>query len=302
MNVLDYLKALADPTRLRLINILLKHELSVNELVEALDLGQSRVSHHLKLLAGGGLLIPRRDGRLVFYVVPEEGPAKAFLLGLKELLEADEELRIDLQQAEEVKKRRIGETKRFFNAVADDWDALHSEVLGVYDVHGQVLKHMPHVASAADLGCGTGRLVQRMLMHAETVVGVDNAPAMLDKARALFSGNGNRASFRIGDLEHLPLRDGEAEFAAMCLALHHVAEPAEALAEARRILKAEGRFVLADFDKHENESFREKYGDRRLGFSEDELKRLMSDAGFRLYSHEKTTVKNGLAVHIITAE
>lgn len=302
MAVLDYIKALADPTRLRLINILLQHELSVSELVEALGIGQSRVSHHLKLLAGGGLLLPRRDGRLVFYVVPDEGPAKAFLQGLKELLEADKELAEDLRRAEEIKERRIGETKRFFNAVAEDWDAINEEVLGAYDVHGEVLRHMPHVATAADLGCGTGRLVQRMLMHADAVVGVDNAPAMLEQARALFSGNGSRVSFRIGDLEHLPLRDGEAEFAAMCLALHHVAEPGEALAEAKRILAPGGRFVLADFDKHDDESFRRKYGDRRLGFDENELNRLLTDAGFRVQSHEKAAVKNGLAVHIVTAE
>ncbi len=299
---LQFFKALADDTRLRLAHVLNRYELNVNELIAILGMGQSRVSRHLKILTSAGLLSWRRDGLWVFYAAVEEGPGRKFLDAVLPFMAGGAEAQADLDMAAGVIEERMRSTRQFFNAIAEDWDQLAHEVLGGFDLPGAIAAQMPPGCVAADLGCGTGQVVERMLPLAKEVIGVDGSARMLELARRRFSSDAARVSLRIGDLEHLPLRDGEADFIAINMVLHHLSSPLAALEEARRVLRPGGRLVVADFDRHENETMRVAYGDRWLGFTTEVLTSALAKSGFTVCSVEKTPVEQGLFIHLIVAE
>ncbi len=299
--ILQYFKALADETRLRLFCVLSRYELNVNELILILGMGQSRVSRHLKILASSGRGNWRRDGLWVFYSAVGEGGARRFGDAVLPLVLADGTLQADLDAAASVIEERLHATRQFFNAIADDWDHLAREVLGDYDLPGAIAAAVPKGAVSVDLGCGTGEVLERMLPVAREVIGVDGSARMLDRARRRFSGQGERVSLRIGDLEHLPLRDAEADFISINMVLHHLSSPQVALEEARRVLRADGRIVVTDFDRHNNESMRLTYGDRWLGFTQEALCSALERAGFALLTVTRLPVEKGLSIHFIQA-
>lgn len=298
-------KALADETRLRLLRILLAHELSVNELVTVLEMGQSRISRHLRILTDAGLLSSRRDGLWVFYQAQQEGEHRDFLAAVEPFLQNIPEARLDKERTEHLLEERTRKSRQFFNDIAEDWDSLNDEILGDFDLAGAVCKAMPAPCRlAVDLGCGTGKVLRRMLERADGVIGVDNAPGMLEAARktfADFSGMDDRVSLRIGELEHLPLRDQEADFASINLVLHHLHQPEKALAEIRRILSPRGLLFISDFQKHNDETMRTRYGDRWLGFDSMQLAVTLREVGFNRTTIHKQKVRKGLTVLLITS-
>lgn len=299
---LPYFKALADETRLRLLNILCRHELNVNELVAILEMGQSRISRHLKILSASGLLTWRREGLWVFYTTPCEGPGRAFIDAILPCIERDAALQADLDMARSMVEERTHTTRQFFNNIAEDWDKLSREVLGAFDLPEAVLALMPACEVAVDLGCGTGNVLAAMLRKARLVIGVDGSPRMLELARRRFAAEGGRVSLRIGDLSHLPLGDGEASFASLNMVLHHMVAPGEIFREIKRVLHPGGRLVLTDFNRHTDERMRLDYGDRWLGFDAETLQGHLSRAGFRVLSSRLAPVERGLSLHIISAE
>ncbi len=298
MKSLIYFKALADETRIRLFNILLSHELSVNELVSLMDMGQSRISRHLKILTDSGLLQCRRDGVWAFYSVSGEGKEKRFARAIRFLFQDESELTEDLKKADIVVNDRKKKSKLFFNRIAHEWDNLQQEIIGDFDLNSAILKHVSTCKFAVDMGCGTGRLLRHLKDTASLTVGVDSSPVMLEQARKLFKEENGNVELRLGELEHLPIGDKEADFVIISMALHHLSAPEKAVAEAARVLKRKGRFVIADFDKHQNENMREKYGDRRLGFSREEIESLLSENGFSLIDMESFPMKQSLKLNI----
>ncbi|MBQ1846114.1 MAG: ArsR family transcriptional regulator, partial [Desulfovibrio sp.] len=221
-------KALADATRIRLLRLLIKHELSVNELVKVLKMGQSRISRHLRVLSDAGLLTNRRDGLWVFYHANADGEQKDFLRAVAPYLEDIPQGPEDTVHCNRLLEEKNAKTRQFFNSVAEDWDNLSKEVLEGFDLPQTVCDVMPERCRlAVDLGCGTGTVLVRMLSRAEGVVGVDGSQAMLDICRKRFSdipGAEQKISLRLGGLDHLPLRDQEADFASINLVLHHLEE------------------------------------------------------------------------------
>lgn len=298
--VLPYVKALADETRLRLMAVLARHELNVNEIVALLGMGQPRVSHHLKVLSMAGLLKARRDGSWVYYSAALLGRGHEFWQAISPFCRDDAFFDADLRMARSIIEERAKKTRRFFNAIAEDWDRLNKEIMGGFDLPGSVLAFMPVCATAVDLGCGTGTVLARLCEKAPYVIGVDGSPRMLEMARRRFAAN-DQVSLRIGDLEHLPLRDGEAQFASINMVLHHLSHPQEALPEIARVLEPGGRLVIADFEQHDNERMREEYGDLSLGFDVAVLSQWLDGAGFRVERLERAAVKNGLTVVLISA-
>lgn len=295
---LAWFKALADETRLRLVRILSRQELSVGEIVSVLGLGQSRVSRHLGILVGCGLLVSRRDGAWTFYRASTTGAAANCLRCLGPHLETAGPV-ADLEALAAVLRERQQETRRFFNTIAPDWGALRREVLGGCDPADLIRAVMPRVATAADLGCGPGDLLPVLAERADTVIGVDSSPTMLGLAERRVAGTS--AGVRMGELEHLPMADGEADFAVMCLALHHLADPAVAVAEARRVLAAAGQLVIVDFLPHRDESMRRRFGDRWLGFSRRQLEEWLDGAGFAVASWSEHPVNKGLVAARLVA-
>lgn len=307
---LQYFKALSDETRLRLMHVLNRHELSVNELVNILEMGQSRVSRHLKILTSAGLLSSRRDGLWVFYSAVSDGEERAFLDAMTPFITADMVLQADLDMAQKMIEERALKTRQFFNAIAEDWDELNREVLGGFDLAAAVVDSMPQSVPqsmetctvAVDLGCGTGSVLDRMLKHSREVIGVDGSPRMLELARRRFVEGADRVSLRIGELDHLPLRDAEADFACINMVLHHLSDPQAALTEIRRVLRKDGLLFVTDFDQHSNEHMRTEYGDRWLGFDRDYLVYMLNAAGFTVNSFRKQSVEKSLALHLVLAQ
>jgi len=302
-NILNFSKAIADATRLRLARILLDHELSVGEIVAVLDMSQPRISRHLKIMAEAGLLDSRRDGQWVFYAAAAAGPGREFLAALEPILRADEALAPDAETAGRVVAERRTRSRRFFEHHAGDWDALRHDTLGGFDVAGEILSRMPAAAVAADLGCGTGELTRRIRERAARVIGVDNSQSMLERARTSLGPDfESGVSLRIGDLEHLPLADAEAGFAVMCLALHHLPSPERGIREASRVLAPGSRFLLVDFEQHTDESLRESAGDHWLGFAPERIEGWLSGAGFAIVDNARFPLPSGLALRLFEAE
>jgi len=300
LKILKYSKALGDETRARLINVLLKHELNVGEVVQVMEMGQSRISRHLKILAESGLVECRRDGLWAFYRAAREGDGRTFLEGVEPLFDDEAVFGRDMARADSVVRDRTVETRRFFDAIAEDWRKLRENVLGGLDLHAEIISRLGNCGIVADLGCGSGEILSVLAGATDSVIGVDNSPKMLELAAERFESD-PKVSLRIGELSHLPLRDAEADCAVLSLVLHHLANPAEALGEAARALGRGGSLVIAEFDSHGNEVMRSDYGDRLLGIGREEMEQMLADAGFRLERADEFSVNMGLTVILYRA-
>ena len=296
-----WFKALADPTRLRILSLTLSRELNVQELMEVLYMGQSRVSRHLRILTDGGLLACRRDGLWAFYRVPADGAGRRFLDTVAPLLAGDPLLEKDRERAAELAAAGRGRSRKFFDALAPDWDRRKAELLGTADLAREVLARLPACAVAADLGCGTGGLLPGMAAKAAAVIGVDSSPRMLELARRACAASGPGVQLRLGELEHLPLREAEADAAVLNLVLHHLRLPVEGLREAHRVLRPGGTLVLADLDRHQDPELAGRFGDRWPGFAAGELKSWLAEAGFKIEKTSGLPLARGLTARIITA-
>lgn len=293
---------MADPTRLRILGLTLAQELNVQELTGVLDMGQSRISRHLKILSDSGLLACRRDGLWSFYRVPLESQGRRFLDAVAPLLREEPFLKEDLERSAERLAAGRGRTRRFFDALAPEWDRSRREILGDADLDAEILRRLPRCAVAADLGCGTGALLLPMLGRARKVIGVDGAPRMLALARRRCAAAGEAVQLRLGELEHLPLRDGEAEAAVLNLVLHHLRAPLDGLREAHRVLAGGGLLLVTDFARHSREELRERFGDRWLGFAPAELEGWLGEAGFTSEQRAEVALPSGLAALIVCAK
>ncbi|MFO7875941.1 MAG: metalloregulator ArsR/SmtB family transcription factor [Desulfovermiculus sp.] len=302
MDKIKVFKALADETRFRLFILLLHHEFNVNEMVQALDMGQSRISRHLKILSESGVLTSRRNGSFVYYhaVINEEN--QALIDYLRQDLESTSGLKQDLQRAEAIYSERKDRTARFFQNVAPDWDELKNEILGPVDLNALIAEEVWPGQVAVDLGCGTGELALRLEQKAQKVIGIDSSPGMLEQARKRIAHNGHRVELRLGELEHLPLRDETADMAIVSMALHTLSVPAVGIREARRVLKQGGRLVLVDFDKHDQPDVRDRFGGPWMGLATDEVRQWLEDAGFILQRTQQIEVKNGLCINMFVAD
>ena len=309
MFCLTYFKALADETRVRLMHILLHHELSVNEIVALMDMGQSRISRHLKILTDSGMIECRRDGAWAFYSAVNTGAAAGFIHGIRPVFQTEARLAADLEKASDLVKHRGIQSRNFFNSIAGQWNALQRKVLGNFDLNRTILECInDHVNDwtengrvAVDLGCGTGELLLGLSKKAGFAVGIDSSRKMLDQAEKLLNPNASNVELRLGELEHLPVGNSEADLAVISMVMHHLPGPERVVAEVARILKKSGLFVIADFDKHTDESLREKYGDRWLGFSADTIRAILHSSGFEALNIKTFQLQQSIQLNITTA-
>lgn len=302
MDSLIYFKALADATRLRLINILAAHELKVGEMVEILAMGQSRISRHLKILGDAGLLESRRDGVWGFYAVAGDGPARRFIDAICYLFEADTAFAEDRNRTKAVLEQQRLDSVRFFDKIAETWGRLKKEIIGDFDLNRAICSDLENFSTAVDLGCGTGDLLLDIASHAAKVIGVDSSPRMLAEARKRFAVNGEKIEIRLGEIEHLPLGDAEADLAVISLVLQYIENPEKAISEAARILKPGGIFVITEFDKHDYFALKHKYGARWPGFTKVDIRRLLEANGFTMKNISTYPLAAGLVLQVFTAK
>jgi ArsR family transcriptional regulator len=290
-------KALGDETRLRLLNLLLHQELNVQELTGVLEMGQPRVSRHLKILSDEGFVSFRRDGLWVFYRIADAGEARRLLDATAYLFEAEEPYQADLRCARRLLQEGRQATRRFFDMVAADWDHLRSDILGDLELGRIIVEQVPDCGVASDLGCGSGALLVPLRRRAPKVVGIDASERMLLEARRRLEREPQAGvELRLGELEHLPMGDGETDWAVINLVLHHLRNPQAGLREASRVVRPGGGLLVVDFAKHEEELLRSRYGDRWLGFVDRELSEWLATAGFRLDARKELPARLGLTV------
>jgi ArsR family transcriptional regulator len=280
--MLDTLKALADPCRLRLTAVLLAGEFTVQELTRIMGMGQSRISRHLKILTEAGVLTVKRQGTWSYY---RAGEGSGFFSAIRPALERElvtlPERNRDLAAVAVVLEERRRRSQEFFDRHARQWDDLARTLLPVPEYRERLLALIPAGVAVLEIGIGTGGLLKELATRASRVIGVDYSPVMLDEARRRLSvdGNGN-IELRLGEMTHLPLPDGAVGCVVANMVLHHAADPAMVLAEIRRVLAPGGVLVLADLARHEREAAREQLADQWLGFEEAELKSWLTAAEF----------------------
>lgn len=277
--VLSWLGCLSEETRLRLLCLLQGEELGVADLCKVLQLPQSTVSRHLKVLADQDWIHGRRQGTANLYsmnldeLAPEA--ADLWLLTRSQVGEwatlAQDRLR--LRQL----RRQVG-ARSFFADAAEHWPALRSELYGDHFLVDALAGLMPRDWTVADLGCGTGEVALTLAREAAEVIGVDQSHEMLTRARAV-AGEAPNLRLLQGDLGALPLADGSCDAALMLLVLSYLPRPDEALGEMVRILRPGGKAVLVDLLRHDREDFRRSMGQERSGFEQQELAGMLEQAG-----------------------
>jgi ArsR family transcriptional regulator len=301
MKLINYFKALSDVTRLRLFNLVTRHELNVNEIVSAMDMGQSRISRHLKILTESGLLASRRDGLWVFYRAVEDDDSNSARKKLLDAVKSDPDLMDDLKKLEKVIIERSEEKVKYFDSIADNLPSIKKGILGNLNLSEKIAGNMPVCSVAADLGCGTGDLISYLAEKAEKVIGVDKSPGMLEEARERFAGKNGEIEFRIGSIEHLPMRDNETDCAVINMVLHYLQHPGEVISETSRILKKGGTLIITELEKHAVEEMRAEYGHRWLGFSSDEMNTILKKSGFSPVKKETFNAERGLKINLFVS-
>ncbi|WP_040551038.1 ArsR/SmtB family transcription factor [Pedosphaera parvula] len=282
-STLRALRALSDPTRLRIMALLEGEELSVNELQDVTRMGQSRISTHLGLLQEAGLLQSRREGKRTFYKLNQSADSVAeefielSIRGAKELPEYGSD-QINLKR---ILARRNEQAQVYFNQVAGRFDRSYGPGRS-WQAFGQLLLRILPPLTVADLGSGEGLLSELLALKAKKVIAVDNSERIIEFGANKAKKNGlKNLEFRLGDLENPPIDPHSVDLVILSQALHHAAEPAKAIQSAYKILKPGGHIWILDLLKHNFEKAHELYGDRWLGFPESDMHHWLEAAGFK---------------------
>jgi ubiquinone/menaquinone biosynthesis C-methylase UbiE/DNA-binding transcriptional ArsR family regulator len=280
----DRLSALADPIRSRLLLLLERHELTVSELRTVVQLPQSTVSRHLKVLADAGWLSAREDGTSNRYRLDARGldaAARRLWTSVRDEAESLPAARRDAARVKGVLAERHTRSQEFFASSAAQWDRVRAELFGTRTELFALVGLLDATHTVGDLGCGTGQLAEVMAPFVDRVIAVDESAAMLRAARARLGSFGN-VELRSGSVEALPIEDGALDIAVLSLVLHYVADPAAVLAGVRRALRPTGgRLLLVDMLPHDRAEYRQTMGHVWLGFDAEQVTRWGEDAGFR---------------------
>ena len=273
--LLAALRAAAEPTRLRLLVLCARGELTVSELAQILGQSQPRVSRHLKLLCDAGLLDRFREGSWVFYRLSSDHPASVLMRDFVTACgEADETTALDLQRLAMIKRQRAEIAAAYFRENAAQWDRIRS----LYIDEREVEAALSEIVAAAqpgdllDIGTGTGRMLEILGPQVGHALGIDQSREMLAVARVNLEHAGlANGLVRLGDMYQLPLPDACFDAIVIHQVLHYADRPAEAITEAARVLRPDGVLIVVDFAPHTLEFLREEHAHRRLGFTEAEI-------------------------------
>ncbi len=282
-DLLNGLRAAAEPSRLRLLAICSHGEWTVSELVQAMAQSQPRISRHLKLLAEAGLLERFREGGWVFYRRAQSGDAARLARSLCRLLpEGDPLLALDRQRLAAIRAARRRQAERFFDERAAVWDSETDVAVEAGAVEAELLRIFgeARTESLLDVGTGTGRILQVLAGQIGSGLGVDLSHDMLRVARAnLDRREARNCQVRYGDMYQLPLNDGAVHAVTLHQVLHFADDPQAVLAEAARVLAPRGRLIVVDLAQHDLEWLRTEKGHRRLGFAPGEVAGWFADLG-----------------------
>ena len=289
-------RALADPTRLRIVALLRAMELSVGELAQVLGQSQPRVSRHVKILCDAGVAARRKEGSWVFLVPGDATRVSPLFAAIDAWDEGDHWAVADAARLAAVREDRALAAERYFASHAEHWDAMRS----LHVAEDEVEAALAHALSDApigrlvDVGTGTGRMLALFASQAAHATGIDRSPEMLRLARAKL--NGAAIELRQGDIGALPLEAASADTIILHQVLHYLPAPEAAITELARILAPGGRVLIVDFASHDLEELRDRDAHARLGFSDEQISGWFAAAGL-----DYTAVES-LAGHTLTVK
>lgn len=275
---------LADPTRLRITALLRVMELAIGELAAVLDQSQPRVSRHVRILVDAGVVIRQREGGWVFLRLASGAGVDA-LLALLDAWPATAPERAamasDLQRLEAVREERAAAARRYFADHAAEWDAIRARHVAEAEVETAILRLVQDrpLGHLLDIGTGTGRMAEIFAPLAQEITALDRSPEMLRIARAKLADRGVAVDLVQGDFAALPLAAGSVDTIVMHQVLHFAHEPARAIAEAARVLRAGGHMLIVDFAPHDQEDLRTLAAHARLGFADAQMHEWFAQTG-----------------------
>lgn len=283
--MLKLFKILADSTRLRLLRVLRQGDFTVQDLMQILDMGQSRISRHLKLMTDAGLLKVEKQGTWHYYRLSlDEGLFKDLWTSLEPKLVELEAQEKDAFGIAQVMSERRKRSQDFFNRYAPEWDKLHVELLNLPDYQDRLLDMVPSGGLIVEVGVGTGSLLPLLAMKGDQVLGLDHSPSMIKLARDVIAQQhlAGKVDVRLAEMNHLPCQDGSVRTVVMNQVLHHAEQPVEVFREIARVLEADGSLLVADLTRHGHDWARERLADQWLGFKSQELELWLGETGLSM--------------------
>jgi ubiquinone/menaquinone biosynthesis C-methylase UbiE len=276
-----HLNTLADSTRSRLLLVLEKHELTVSELIAILQLPQSTISRHLKVLGEDGWVTSRADGTSRYYRMADApGDLAARLWGVvRDDAERTPAAEQDRARQVSIIADRRRRSREYFSSVAGQWDEVRQDLFGSQVDLQLALAMLDPTSTVGDLGCGSGHLAQLLAPHVAHVIAVDASAEMLATARERLATFPN-VEVRMSDLERLPVETASLDIGICSLVLHYIADPSRVLAEAYRAIRPGGRLIVIDMTPHDREDLRHAMGHAWTGFSEQQIRAWLGEVGF----------------------
>lgn len=282
--LLSALKAVGEATRIRIVTLLGRGELTVTELTQVLAQSQPRVSRHLRLLCEAGVLTRFREGTWVFYRLTDAGDLGELVRDLILLIPEDDPVyRRDIERLDAVRAQRSEKAAEYFRQNATDWDRLRNLYVSELDVEQRMLAALSGrmIENLLDIGTGTGRILELFGPQVERGVGIDTSHEMLGLARTrLMQAELDNCHVRLADMYSVPFDEASQDAVIVHQVLHYADEPASVIRECARILKREGDLLIADFAPHDLEFLRDEQAHRRLGFSDEEVIAMAEAVGF----------------------
>jgi ArsR family transcriptional regulator len=282
----DLFQAVSDPTRLRILALLARMELSVGELAQLLGQSQPRVSRHVRILADAGIVDRRKEGSWVFLAIADAGRTEPLLALIESWTDPQSSAIFDEDSArlDAVRADRAEAAARYFSAQADVWDSIRSLHVSEAEVERAIGRALDGngLGTLVDIGTGTGRMIELFGPRARQAIGIDRSSEMLRLARVKLESAGVASSLRQGDMYALPLEDESADCVIIHQVLHYAHAPAAAIAEAARVLSPGGTLLVVDFAAHEREELRVRDAHLRLGFADEVMAGWFAAAGLEV--------------------
>jgi ArsR family transcriptional regulator len=282
----DLFQAVSDPTRLRILALLARMELSVGELAQLLGQSQPRVSRHVRILADAGIVDRRKEGSWVFLAIADAGRTEPLLALIESWTDPQSRAIFDEDSArlDAVRADRAEAAARYFAAQADVWDSIRSLHVSEAEVERAIGRALDGngLGTLVDIGTGTGRMIELFGPRARQAIGIDRSSEMLRLARVKLESAGVASSLRQGDMYALPLEDESADCVIIHQVLHYAHAPAAAIAEAARVLSPGGTLLVVDFAAHEREELRVRDAHLRLGFADEVMAGWFAAAGLEV--------------------
>lgn len=285
--LIDIFRALADPTRLRVISLLREMDLAIGELAVVLDQSQPRVSRHVRILSEAGVIERHREGSWVFLRVPRNGAVADLISTIHHwpyLTAEAHQIAQDAARLAAIRADREVAAARYFAEHADEWDAIRSRYVAESDVEAAMLAMMQgrRIGHLLDIGTGTGRMAEIFGKDADHITALDRSPEMLRIARTKLTAQNLSVDLVQGDFLSLPLAGGAVDTVVMHQVLHFAHEPERVIGEVARVLGAGGHVLIVDFAPHDDEELRSVAAHARLGFSDAQMENWFKAAGLQL--------------------